>query len=181
MRVLVLAEDRYIDPIREIVRRVGGNRKVKIVPLRGNRIQKLVGYMEHHPNYDRFVVLKDLERYEEDVLSRRFNEIASRLSNIERSKVIFIVVRKAVEAWLLADLDAVERATGCRISRRTRSRLTNPEAVDNPKKELTAILRKCGKKYNIRLVARIASYIELERARQKSPSLDAFLRAISPP
>jgi len=178
LRVLVLAEDHHYEPVRRIVDRAG-IRGVRITPMRGNRVQKLVGYVRCHPEYNRFVVLKDLERLDEEAVRRRLEDVRRALPPGGRDKVVFVVVRRAVEAWVLADPDAIEEAIGCEIGRRARQRLANPEAIEEPKEELKKMFRRCGKIFNANLVARIAEHIRLDVARQKARSLDEFLRAIS--
>jgi len=178
LKVLVLAEDYHFEPVREIALRAGA-RSIRVRPMRGNRVEKLVGYIRYHPDYDRFVVLKDLEHYDEKILVERFRKVLERLPEIERNRITLVLVKRAIEAWLLADPDAVEKAAGCEIGRRTRQRLADPEGILNPKEELRKIFEKCGKIYNIRLAIKIAKHIRLEEARQRAPSLDAFLKAIS--
>jgi len=182
LSTLVLAEDEHYEPVEVIVRRAGAKR-TRIRPMRGNRVEKLAGFIiAYFSRYDRFVVLKDLESYEESNIRQRFQEAVRRARTrlgLVGLDVRLIIVRRAVEAWLLADPDAIEMATNCRLSERVRRRLGQPERIYKPKDVLVHILRRCGKGYHSRLAAKIAEHVNLDIARKKAPSLDEFLKAIT--
>jgi len=103
LRVLVLAEDHHYEPVRKIVDRAG-IRGVRITPMRGNRVQKLVGYVRCHPECNRFVVLKDLERLDEEAVRRRLEDVRRALPPGGQDKVVLVVVRRAVEAFGRIDI-----------------------------------------------------------------------------
>ena len=181
MRVLVLAEDYHAEPVKAIVR-LAGVGGVRVISMRGNRVQKLVGYIRHHPEYDKFVMLKDQEHYDEETVRRRFREARERALRLGRGiRIEFVVVRRAVEAWILADPDAIERALGCNVGGELRRGLAEPEEIERPKEVLADIIRKCGRIYSHRLVAKIAEHLNLDVTRRRASSLDEFLNAISDP
>jgi len=80
-----------------------------------------------------------------------------------------------MEAWLLADPEAVERVLG------HRPRIRNPEECENPVDELDRTAMRCGRRYmkSWRLVRRIVEEMDLKRARERCSSLDLFLRKLT--
>ena len=182
MSVLVLAEDKHYEPIQVIARRAGLAR-VRVFPMRGNKVEKLAGWvLAFYSRYARFVVLKDLESYEESVIRERFQEALRRVEAELGSAgpdVRLVIVRRAVESWLLADPDAIEAVIGCKLGSRIRRSLERPEQIDKPKGLLAHLARRCGRIYNPGLSARIAASLDLNLARKRAPSLDDFLKAIA--
>ena len=178
-KALILVEgETDIGVTRAIMRKLGFHGSVR--RMRGNRIEKVRGFLRSlEKNYDKFIVLKDLERYEEVDIHQRFNAIQKSLTSSQKKKTKLVIVKRAIESWLLADPNAIKRAFGCKKT----ANINKPESVTNPTKELDNILRRCGKKYlkGSSIAPRIAEELDLRSAMKKSKSLGNFCKSLRDP
>jgi hypothetical protein len=96
---------------------------------------------------------------------------------VDQRRVFLICIREELEAWLLADHQALENVLS-RPSRTVRlTRIRHPEAIDNPKKRLTKIFKdKAGWEYSDRVNAEtiIKAVQDLERLARACPSFARF-------
>jgi len=120
---------------------------------------------------DKVIVLKD-EKASPGVLETIRRIVRETQDLIETE---LIVIKPEMEAWLLADPEAVERVLG------HRPRIRNPEECENPVDELDRTAMRCGRRYmkSWRLVRRIVEEMDLKRARERCSSLDLFLRKLT--
>lgn len=120
---------------------------------------------------DKVIVLKD------EKASPRVLEVIQRIVRETQDliKTELIVVKPEMEAWLLADPEAVERVLG------HRPRISNPEECEDPVDELNRTAMRCGGRYmkSPELVRRIVEEMDLGRARARCSSLDLFLRKLT--
>ena len=146
------------------------NIKGKVLRMRGNnpdRAKRLIrstcaGGMKA-------IVLKDLHRLPEDIVSRHLKKIQSEAKGT-MCNVQGIIVRKAIEAWILADIESI--ATGKKV------KIGNPECINEPNKELDRLI---GYVKNYYRAKELASKIRLNIARKRAKSLDQFLHALKDP
>jgi hypothetical protein len=177
-KALILVEgqtDRGV--VKTIIERLKLSGSVRL--MRGNRVEKLVGFVRTNQKRDKIIVLKDMEKYKEKSINKRFNAIKTRLHPSERNKVRLIIVRRAIEAWLLADPKAIEKAFGCRIG--VIAGMT--DEIRNPAEELDKMLRKCGKRYlkGELMAAKIARELDLKRVMKNSESFKTFYESLLAP
>lgn len=154
--------------------------RVRVNPMHGNRLEKLTGTIRAHATgYDKFIVLKDLHTYQEDTLRRRYNDVLRALDTHFRERTKFLIVRHAIEAWFLADINALNRTYNCRIE----GEITNPEEIEDPAEELTRLLERYGKKYikSEKAGARIMEEADLDKVSEKAPSFRTFLNYLMDP
>ena len=153
--------------VRTILRKLGYRAKVYV--MRGNRLEKL-RRMLRTLTAEKVIVLKDLHRHrEEDVLHMLRN-----LENLD-DRVVGVLVKRAIEAWILADPSCLESKLRVRVSVR------NPEELEDPAEELDRIMRLAGRRYvkSYRLATQLAECINVERAKGRARSLAMFIDAIT--
>ena len=107
------------------------------------------------------------------------------------AEVVFRVAIREVEAWLMADLDALADFTGISRSNFT----TQPDALPDPKQYLLNVIRRkknrrwhkdmlpgrnahVGPSYNAKLSEFVSNFWSPERAKCNSPSLSAAMEAL---
>jgi hypothetical protein len=177
--VLVLAEgETDIGVVKAILHKLGCSGNVR--QMRGNRVEKLCGFIDGGKNdYGRFIVLKDLHRYDERTIDQRFRGIRNKLSTPERCRTSLAIVRRAIEAWLLADPESLNRAFGFK----NKIIINNPEEITDPAEELDRILQRHGKRYikGISMASKIAAELDVRNAMKRSASLKAFCEIVTTP
>jgi len=179
MSILVLTEgptDR--GAIRSVAKRLGI--KVRVSLMLGNRVEKLkgtiIGLAAYH---DKFIVLKDLHTYQEDAINRRYGAVLKELDTYLKKKARLVIVRHAIEAWFLADINALNRTFNCRIERE----IPNPEGIKDPAKKLNEILEGYGKRYykSEEIGKKIMMEADLDKIAEKSSSFKRFLNYLTDP
>jgi len=178
-KILVLGEgNTEKGVINAIAKRL--NLKIRFLRMRGNKPEKLCTFIRTEREYDKYIILKDLKPYgKEEVVKRKIDNVRSKLDERTKNKVKHVIVKQEIEAWFLADPQALERAFNCKIERR----IVNPEEVDEPEKELNNLLRKCGKTYykSEQVASRITMEMNLEEVANKSNSFNTFLKNLYDP
>ena len=102
--------------------------KVKVLKMRSNRPNKAIRLVRAelvNRSYSKVVVLKDQHRSREDAVLKKLQEIEAR---IRHPRIYTIMVRRAVEAWILAGMN-----------------VSNAESIDEPDAYLDIMLRREGK------------------------------------
>ncbi len=85
-------------------------------------------------------MLRDLHSLNIRDVEKQLNNMLNQLSIKLRGKVRSIIVKHAIEAWLLADPNSVKKALG------HKTKVKNPETLQKPDKEIDYIALKCGKR-----------------------------------
>lgn len=93
-------------------------------------LKKNINGFNHAAKGIPFVVLTDLDRYKCPL-----ELIEDWLSNPKNENLLFRVAVKEVEAWLLADREAIADFLGVRIDQVPE----NPESIEDPKKEIVKL------------------------------------------
>ena len=169
MNVVVIVEgdsDRGV--VKAILEKL--NIKGKVLRMRGNnpdRAKRLI--KSTCTSGMKAIVLKDLHRLPEDIVSKHLKKIQSETKETT-CNVQGIIVRKAIEAWILADTESI--VTGKKV------KIGNPECIDEPDKELDRLI---GYVKNYYRAKELASKIRLNIARKRAKSLDQFLCALKDP
>lgn len=175
--VLVEGETDY-GVVTTLMRRLRSSSKAR--RMRGNRIEKLLGFINSlGGDYDKFIIMKDLHRYRRTKILERFNRLRKQLSRAERRRTKLVIVKKAIESWLLADPSAISKAFGCR----RKIVINNPEEVENPVEVLDSILKKSGKRYfkGRAIASKIAEELDPETAAKRSKSFEDFYGCLQDP
>ncbi|RLE78090.1 MAG: hypothetical protein DRJ52_10825 [Thermoprotei archaeon] len=158
-----------------ILKKLNLRKTIKIRLMRGNKLEFLPKYINAYKC--KIVVLKDLHTYNEEYLLARFNRIKNMIEKSLREHIYLIVVKKAIEAWLLADIESITSY----YKRSIKVHIGDPEKIDDPAEELDKILNKCNKRYikNENIAHNLALQIDLQKACRKSRSLSEFIKIIS--
>ena len=149
--------------------------RLKVIKMRGNRPDKLRGWLKVHRPH-RCIVLKDLHRRSEEFveeLKRQLARLKIELQLSEEPRVV--LVRRAIEAWFLADEVALKEMFGCDVPA-----IENPEALSDPARKLSELLRARGKEYvkSYWVARKIAEILDIRKVSKKSKSFSEFLRSI---
>ena len=165
MRYLIVVEgisDKGV--VQEIAHRLGI--RIEVLVMRGNNPNKASRIVKAKlvvKSYDKIIVLKDLHRYSEHTLQNLLNEI---LSKIDHPHKYAIIVRKAIEAWILAGMGVI-----------------NAETIDDPAMYLDQIMKRRAKNYvkSLTLAKILAESIDLNKAMSNASSLRQFIEALQDP
>lgn len=88
--------------------------------------------------------------------------------------VQFCGVRQEMEAWLLADVDAINSVARDRGGQTVPFVRGEIEEIGNPKERLTQLLSKAGLPYNAEVCREIAHRADIETLRHRCPSFRSF-------
>lgn len=88
--------------------------------------------------------------------------------------VKFVIIVQELEAWLLADHDAISKVTEKMVPRVNESL----EDIDKPKVRLTEILTRVGVPYTKKVAGQIAAVASLQRLSYRCPSFSVFQQAV---
>ncbi len=89
--------------------------------------------------------------------------------------VKFAVIVQELEAWLLADHDAISTVTG----RQTKRQPDPIEALNSPKERLQDLLSKAGLAYTEEVARKIAAAANVEKLRERCPAFRGFCQDAS--
>jgi len=178
MATVVFCEgDTDVGAVRAIAKKLHVRaRPRRMVGNRPKKIARTCRALAHR--YDKFIVLKDLHKYQEGTIKRIYRETLGFVDSYFDKKIKFLIIRHAIEAWFLADADALSRIYNCRVNE-----IPNPEEIENPAEELERLLEKYGKKYikSERISERIMKEADLQKISKKSFSFRTFLKYLKDP
>ena len=150
--------------VQEIAKKI--KTPVEILIMRGNNPNKAIRLIKAKltvEKYNKVIVLKDLHQQPEDKIREKLNKIAN---SIDNTKVHGIIVRKAIEAWILAGIGE-----------------TNPENIDKPEELLDHIMRLKGRRYikSLRTAKELTRNIDLQKAIKNSQTLRQLIEILKDP
>lgn len=138
--------------LEKVFSKIGVNAEFRLIPGGFNvrKINRLVS-MLRDSGCKKVIVLKDTECKHKDEM---YEELKDKIRELEGVEVCF--VQCSLEAWLLADEEAIESFIRDRAKKSVKlKKFSNPESISEPKEEMKDILRKAGFK---------VGYVEAEHA-----------------
>ena len=147
---------------------------------KANLMKKFPGYLkmfEHElagEAVDMAIVIRDADlRNPEQIETEMSARIDGRQYPFPMG-VKFFVVPQAVEAWLLADVNALNSVSMSRSGKHVTRSLDNPEGLHDPKASLHQLLTDHRLSYTAALAREIAQEINLEALSQACPRFRIF-------
>jgi len=124
-----------------------------------------------HP-VDNAIVIRDADHKDpHELISRMEARIIGRIYPFSRH---LLVIVQELEAWLLADEEALASITG-----RRQRRIETPEALNDPKARLDKILSDVNIAYTSEIARKIATEVRIEVLSAQCPSFRRFQFAIT--
>ena len=116
-----------------------------ILLMRGNRPTKIANkiiaraekYIDKAIKIEKIIVLKDLHTYEERVIRKHLETIERKVKQLARFHGI--IVRYAIEAWILADTSCLQKTLGIK------TRQVDPESIEKPDEYLDSLFMRKNK------------------------------------
>lgn len=131
------------------------------------RLGGILAELERSSRADKVLIISDADGQEPRTVLRA---VESRLASQYRFTVVPLVIVEMLEAWFIADQQALERMS------RVKRAFNNPEKVRDPKSELRRLLGPII--YTPELARRIAEEVDLGILGQRCPRFTAFQRAV---
>jgi len=117
------------------------------------------------------IVIRDADQKNpRDLIARMESKISGRKYPFSRH---LLVIVQELEAWLLADEEALSSVTG-----RPQQRIPNPETVNDPKARLEKMLSGAGIAYTAEVARRIAAAARADVLLVRCPSFKNFYDAV---
>lgn len=140
--------------------------------MRGNDVKKLSSFIKHR-YADNYIVCKDLHRYPRDSILSIFNRTMNNIPEYDRDNIHLVIVSHALEAWYLADINAINSVFGVNIRRE----IQNPEGIEDPADYLDDLLKKHGKRYrkNPTKAKEMMAQADLPLIRSKCPTFNELM------
>jgi hypothetical protein len=163
----------YVDEIEIIPRRCGGKKQLlKKFP----GLLKSLRYQTQGAHFHKAFVICDADGEDSDKLEGRMrNKIANRN---DLSETRFIVIVEELEAWLLADEEAISRVTRLQSGRTIARVSENLESIANPKEKLKELLSEARVYYTPEVARQIAKESELDKIEYRCPKFREFRQAV---
>ncbi len=146
----------------------------------GNKAQlmkKFLGHLEEFrhtkkgSNLDKALIIRDADNKGPGEL---INRMQSKISNRHYPfPVKLLVIVQELEAWLLADEDAVSAITGKKAPK-----TQNPEKLSDPKQRLKNVLSDAKISYTAEIARKIAARAKIEILESHCPSFREFREAV---
>lgn len=129
-------------------------------------------YVRQGTFVDKAIVVRDADQKDPQVLYQAMQQMIQ--DRTYPFPVKFVIIVQELEAWLLADQDAISSVAG-----KTVPRVNEPlEDIDKPKARLTEILTGVGVSYTRKIAGQIAAVATLQRISYRCPSFRAFQQAV---
>jgi len=175
MEILVLVEGSSdCGVVETFAKKLGRGIEVRV--MRGNRKEKIIRLIKTYKDYDKAIVLKDLHTSKEENIKRILNEIKKNTSELG-IKVHGIIVRRAIEAWILSDPESLSRYLNINIS------IGDSEDIIDPANLLDNYLKRINRRYvkNREIAKQLAELVNLNKATMRSRSLKEFIDILKDP
>jgi hypothetical protein len=125
---------------------------------------------------DKALVIRDAHNKDPDELSKKMeNKIKGRNYPFP---VKFVIIVQELEAWLLADGNAISKITQSRSGRTVTRVDENLESINNPKQRLQKILSVAQVPYTPQVARKIAQEIDLSKIKYRCPRFKGFHQAV---
>jgi len=141
--------------------------EVRVLKMRGNRPNKAIRIVKAAlaaQNYSKVIVLKDQHESGEEAVREKLQVI---VTGIQHKHVHAIIVKRAIEAWILAGMD-----------------IHSAESIEKPDDYLDTILKQRGRGNYIKSsekARQLAKEIDLQVAQKLSPTLKEFIGSLRDP
>lgn len=147
--------------------------KIKVDHMHGNRAQKLAGLIKR-TYYDKYIVCKDLHTYPQAIINKIYKDTLNNIEKHQHENVRLLVIKHAVEAWFLSDINAINSVFKCNINKE----INNPESILDPSQYLHELLNNKGRwYYKERETSRkIMINSDFQKIRSKCKSFDQLLK-----
>ena len=157
----------------EVIPRVCGSRE-KLLKMFPTLLDDFQGITKTGTNIEKALVIRDADNKNPEHLIARMN---SKISNRSYSSYSFhvklLVVVQKLEAWLLADENALSAVTGRRVAR-----VQNPENLSDPKERLRRVLSEARIYYTDEIARKIAASAKVAIIESRCPSFKKFREAV---
>jgi hypothetical protein len=158
----------------EIICRVCGG-KEKLM-LRFPNYLESFRHEKEGSHVDKAIVIRDADGKDPEELKRAMeSKIRGRDYPFE---VRLNIIVQELEAWLLADEEAISRVTIPRSGKGVSCPNRPPESIPNPKETLGGILSKAGVSYTRAVARDIAKEADLDRIEARCPKFKEFRQAV---
>lgn len=178
---IIAEDDTDVAVLRELISKIARGKSFSIKKFAANGCGKLVGkcyqwsVVLKSRGCEFLIVLHDLDERQETQLRQQLENV---LNTSPIRKRLVVIPIKEVEAWLLSDHKAIEKAMNLK---QKIDKVPNPQSIANPKKYLSdLILLKSGKvkHYLTSDNSKIAQKIDVSNLRRCSSFLpfESFIR-----
>jgi hypothetical protein len=166
--VITLLLEKYTAKNQFSIKKFIGNGCGKLRNKCGSWAKNLVDSGCHH-----VVLFHDLDRNDEIILRSTLEE---KVPNKQFPTSFIVIPKEELEAWLLADEDAIQKAF---TLKKAPKRIADCEGIQSPKEKIGKIVWQIGKKRYLNTVhnKKIAQYIQLENIRrcQSFATFDSYV------
>lgn len=128
-------------------------------------------YVKGGTHVDKAIVIRDADNKSPAELIKKMETKVSNRSYPFHRKLL-VAVQK-LEAWLLADENAISAITGKKVAR-----VQNPEDLSDPKERLNRLLSAAKISYTAEVARKIAASAKVETIESRCPSFKKFREAV---
>jgi hypothetical protein len=180
----ILAEDDSdIETLKVLIRQLAGNEKL---PIRGKGFNGCGELLKHGSKYlkslaelkcNQFIVAHDADQQDVAIIRQKLIEKVIQPSGV-KTAICLLVPTQAIEAWLLADVEAVSKL----FKGWKPKPVTNPESISGPKEYLEKLSRLAGGRPRYSHAThnpQLARHINLVKVSESCPSfrpLEQFVK-----
>jgi hypothetical protein len=133
-------------------------------------------YVKEGSHVDKAFVIRDADNKDpHELLEKLRNTIKDRSLTFE---VKFVIIIQELEAWLLADEEAISRVTQSRSGRTVSKVKEDLESIAEPKEKLKEILSNAKVPYTAEVAREIAKESDLSKIENRCPGFKEFRQNI---